>query len=305
MGIEADPRPKEDIERLLSEKKKDLEKAEGKEEEIFDRDRLWNPYTDSRILYGEEDTEIEGLLAGIDIGVGEVVLADRLREKGKEVNGILSHHPSGRAAANFYEVMHMQEEMMEQLGIGITVAEGLFAPRIKEVMQKVHPANHTQTVDACSLLDMPFLCLHTPSDNQVQNFLKKRIENNDYHKVKDVLETLYEIPEYDHARRLNAGPEVFVGDKDKKAGKVVVDMTGGTSGPKEMYEKLSEAGVGTLVGMHIPKDYIEEAKKNHINVVIAGHMASDSVGLNLILDRIESGGVSITSCSGFKRVKRS
>ena len=53
------------------------------EQQLFDRDQLWNPYADSRLLYGDPSTEVEGVLWGIDIGTGEVMLADRLREKGK------------------------------------------------------------------------------------------------------------------------------------------------------------------------------------------------------------------------------
>jgi len=38
---------------------------------------------------------------------------------------------------------------------------------------------------------------------------------------------------------------------------------------------------------------------------VSGHMASDSLGLNLIMDKIEGEGVSIVPCSSYIRVKRS
>jgi hypothetical protein len=41
-----------------------------------------------------------------------------------------------------------------------------------------------------------------------------------------------------------------------------------------------------------------------MNVLVAGHMASDSLGLNLLADKIEERGVAITPCSGFLRVRR-
>jgi len=305
MGMEADPRGREQIEKELKRSRKELERLEGKEKEIFDMDRLWNPYADSRILYGDEQAELEGLMIGVDITPAEVVLADRLREKGMPVSAILGHHPHGRAGANFYEVMHMQEMLMERLGVNITVAEGLFAPRIQEVGQAVHARNYNQTVDACSLLEIPFLCLHTPADNQVQSFLQKLFDERMPESVEEVVDILHGIPEYEDGRRHNAGPQVFVGEKKRRAGKVVVEMTGGTTGPKEMYEKLSQAGVGTLVSMHIPKEHIDEAKKHHINVVVAGHMPSDSLGMNLLADKFEEEGITIIPCSGYIRVKRS
>ena len=76
--------------------------------------------------------------------------------------------------------------------------------------------------------------------------------------MREVIEVLREVPEYEWATRNNAGPRIFVGEKERKAGKVVVDMTGGTTGPKEGIEKMVEAGVGTMVSMHMPKEHIEE-----------------------------------------------
>ena len=81
-------------------------------------------------------------------------------------------------------------------------------------------------------------------------------------------------------------------------------MTGGTSGSEDAYSKLATAGVGTLVVMHIGEKHRKEAEKNHVNVIIAGHMASDSLGMNLILDEIAKQGVEILTCSGLTRVQR-
>ena len=37
-------------------------------------------YEDTAILYGSWDTEVNNILVGIDIGPGEILLADRLRK---------------------------------------------------------------------------------------------------------------------------------------------------------------------------------------------------------------------------------
>jgi hypothetical protein len=82
-------------------------------------------------------------------------------------------------------------------------------------------------------------------------------------------------------------------------------MTGGTSGSKDTLQKLSQSGVGTIVAMHMPDDHRKEAEKHHIHVVIAGHISSDTLGLNLLLDQLESrGAFTVIECSGFKRIKR-
>ena len=67
---------------------------------------------------------------------------------------------------------------------------------------------------------------------------------------------------------------------------------------------MSQAGIGTVIAMHIGEDHRKEAEKAHINVVIAGHISSDSIGMNLFLDELEKKGIEIVPCSGLIRVSR-
>ncbi|HNX92075.1 MAG TPA: NGG1p interacting factor NIF3, partial [Syntrophomonas sp.] len=73
---------------------------------------------------------------------------------------------------------------------------------------------------------------------------------------------------------------------------------------EKAYEQLARAGVGTIIGMHMPDKHRTAARENNINVIIAGHMASDSLGMNQLLDQIEQRGVEVIPCSGLIRVKR-
>ena len=78
-----------------------------------------------------------------------------------------------------------------------------------------------------------------------------------------------------------------------------------TEGSKEIFQSLSLGGVNTVVGMHLSEEHRKEAEKNHLNVVIAGHISSDTLGINLLLDRItEDERLDILECSGFRRVQR-
>ena len=81
-------------------------------------------------------------------------------------------------------------------------------------------------------------------------------------------------------------------------------MTGGTEGPKTVIEKLADSGVGTIVGMHMSQELRDEADKHSIHVVIAGHMSSDSLGINLLFDEYERQGVATVATSGLIRVHR-
>jgi hypothetical protein len=56
--------------------------------------------------------------------------------------------------------------------------------------------------------------------------------------------------------------------------------------------------------MHISEEALENAKKAHLNVIIAGHISSDTLGLNLLFDELEKDGpLSTVNVSGFERIR--
>ena len=305
VGTANDPRGRDIVLKDLERRKKEFDELKPDEKESFDQESLHNPYSDSRILYGADDEEIKSILVGIDIDVGEVVLADSLRSKGRRIDLLLAHHPSGKAFADLYTVMQMQSDILNIFGVPIHVAEGLMDARIKEVERKLMPANHTRAVDAARILGIPFLCLHTATDNMVTSYLQRLFDEKKPYFLSDVLDILKDIPEYKSAGIHSVGPKIVLGSKDRKAGKIFVDMTGGTEGAKEIFESLTNSGVNTIVAMHISEDHRKEAEKNHMNVIVAGHISSDNLGLNLLIDEILKGdSLEILECSGFKRFSR-
>ncbi len=304
MGIEKDPRGKAEIKRLLDKAQEAYEKAPAKEKEFLDAEDLTNPFADTRILVGNPRKEIKTILAGIDMETGEVLLADRLREKGTKVDLIISHHPEGKALAALNEVMALQADLWFQHGVPINVGEALIGRRMKEIQRGFLPQNHNRAIDVAAMLDIPFMCMHTVADNQVNSFLSELFDKRKPRAVSDVVDILREQPEYRAASLNKTGPVVIVGSPENRAGKVLVDMTGGTEGPVQVLEKLAQAGVGTIVCMHYSEKHREEAEKQNMNVVVAGHIVSDSLGLNLILDRLEGKGVKIIPVSGLVRVSR-
>lgn len=303
-GMELDPRGAEEVAHELRSAKKEYDELKEKDRPFFDEERLKNPYPDTRILFGAPETEVKRAIVGIDMEVGEVVLADRLKDAGRPVDLIIAHHPEGRAMAELYSVMDMQSGILLKYGVPINVAEDIMEERIREVERRLMPVNHTRAVDAARLLGIPFICIHTPSDNAVTTYLQKLFDEKKPSDVSDIVDILREIPEYRGASEETIAPKVTVGSAKRRAGRVFVDMTGGTGGSKRAFEKLSTAGVGTVVGMHMSEEHRKEAQKHHINVVIAGHIASDNLGVNLLLDHVLDGGVEVIETSGFRRIAR-
>ena len=307
IGIENDPRGKEIVLKDLEARKKDFDSLKEQERDFFDGETLKNPYSDSRILNGTGEEDVRSIIVGIDMEVGEVLLCERLREKGKTIDLVLAHHPGGRAYANLYDVMRIQSDILNRFGVPISVAEDLMDGRIREVERRLMPVNHTRAVDAARLLDLPLACFHTPSDNMVATYLQKTFDEKKPYTIADVMDILKAIPEYREAARIGVGPKILIGSGTRKAGKIFVDMTGGTEGSKDIFESMAFSGINTIVAMHLSEEHRKEAEKNHLNVVIAGHISSDTIGMNLLLDElVRSAGAPFTiyECSGFKRFSR-
>jgi putative NIF3 family GTP cyclohydrolase 1 type 2 len=149
------------------------------------------------------------------------------------------------------------------------------------------------------------ICIHTAADNCVTHFLKQLFDKEKPARLRDVLRLLKGIPEYQKSAALQLPPRIVSGSEESRCGKIFVDMTGGTEGAKDVFEKYAASGVSTLVGMHISEDHLENAKKANLNVVIAGHISSDSLGLNLLLDDVDKKSrLEFVSASGFERVRR-
>ncbi|MBU1167185.1 NGG1p interacting factor NIF3 [Patescibacteria group bacterium] len=304
-GLRADFRDKQDVKEKLDSEKKNYERLSKKEKSYYDVERFKHPYNDSRVHFvTKKNPDIKRILVGIDMEIGEVMLADRLGEKSKPIDLIFAHHPEGKAFADLAGVMDMLEDLYHRLGVPIHVAENLMKQRISEVHRGVHPANHMEAISAAKLLNLSFLNVHTPTDNLVWRYLQELYDKEKPRSVKNVMDILMDIPEYQEATRMNAGPQLVSGAKENRAGKVMVDMTGGTSPHDSIYEELSRAGVSTIVGMHFKEPTIKKIKKHHLNVIVAGHHSSDSMGLNLFLDKLENKGIEIVPCSGLIRVKR-
>lgn len=304
IGIDNDPRGRAFVENELKKIKAEYTLLKSEDKNNFDLDSLSNPYADTRILSGSAQKEVKNIIVGVDVETPELLLTERLRSS-KKIDLVIAHHPEGFAYAGFYDVMKMQADILGNFGVSIGVAEGLTFERMREVERRVLPANHLRATDAANLLGLNFMCIHTPADNCVASYLQKLISERKPETVGDIVKLLKSIPEYKFADSNKSGPKIILGSASRKCGKAFVDMTGGTEGSREIFPKLTSAGVSTIIAMHLSEEHFNRAKTENINVIIAGHISSDNLGLNLLLDGLEKKEkLNIIEFSGFRRTKR-
>jgi len=248
---------------------------------------------DSGVIVPGEN--IKRIAFGVDIDTAEIMLAKELG-----FDCVITHHPHSIHKVDLYKVMDNQIDRMVEAGVPINKAQKALAERKEQVDRNMHVTNYDKAANAAKMLNMPFIGIHSPADLLVEDFLQQYLEDKlgDNHQalVKDVLDCLLELPEY---KNTYAQPKVRVGSEKSYAGKVFVTMAGGTSGGKDVMKAYFEAGVGTLVVMHVPDDVVKAIKEQNIgNVVVAGHMASDSIGINLVIKSFEEKGLQVTRMSG-------
>ncbi len=305
LGRAADPRGASRLAELLRLEKKRFAELPKAKQPFYDREQLTNPYPDTRILHGSSDQRVQTILAGIDMDGAELLLADRLRANGTPIDAVLAHHPEGLALANLDDQLTLQTDLLAHYGVPLHIAESLLEERIDQLGRALSPVNHNRAIDIARLLDLAYLCTHTVTDNLVYQFMKTHVLNRKPTFVSDILDALLKLPEHQAAERLGAGPHIVSGAAHRRSGTIAfTDITGGTEGAKDAYDYLSKNGVGTVVAMHMKEEHVKIAKAAHLNVVIAGHISSDSLGLNLLLDQLEARGVTVIAAGGLIRIQR-
>ncbi len=306
-GMKRDLRPQSEVRKILEDAQAVYDSLPEDRKELFDPERLWNPYADSRFSFGSDvakEIEAHRFMWGIDITPSEIMIADRLRERGERIDAVIAHHPNGTSKTPFPEVMMQMTAMFRNMGVDADKAHELVKDRMDQVLRNMQGFNYNQTADAARMFNIPFFNIHAPADNMVEEYMVKKMEELQPNTLQDIVDSLYSEPEVRAATRSNSPPIILAGKPDDECGKIMVKMNGGTSYSKETYQALADAGVKTIIAMHYPDDHYDKAKEAGINLIISGHMASDSIGVNLICDLWEKEGIEVIPCSGFTRFSR-
>jgi hypothetical protein len=308
LGILADPRSDSQIKQFLKFRKKEWDKFTSKEKKILHDDWIWNPYDDTRIIYGDPKGKVKVAYVGIDIGTSELLLIDRLNEKRAAekkplIDLVVAHHPDGYALGGLANVMDdIHVEVLRQAGVPVNITEKLLANRIRDVNLSIHSANLERASTAAKLLDLPLMCTHTVSDNNAYQIIKRTVDKLKPYCLRDIVDGLMKLPIYKKAESIyHRVVEIYIGSPESRAGKVMIGgFTGGTEGNPEVLEYVvNTAGVGTSIDMHMSSKHREMAEKYRLNSIVANHMASDSLGMQVIVDMMRKNGIEVIPGSGY------
>jgi putative NIF3 family GTP cyclohydrolase 1 type 2 len=245
-----------------------------------------------------EGENIKRVMSGISIDAPELLIAKELK-----VDMVLGHHPSSSTSGlGMSKMLENQIDKMVKCGVPINKAQKAIEGRIIDIERRIQGGNYDRIDSAAKLLKIPYMNIHTPADliseRVVQEKIDECINENSKARLSDIIDALMGIREYKAAVKQQQ-PKIWAGSPESFAGKVVVTMAGGTSGGPLVAKAYFEAGVGTLVCMHESEETLKIIKEQNIgNLIIAGHMSSDSIGMNTILEELESKGIEVIRMSG-------
>lgn len=136
---------------------------------------------------------------------------------------------------------------------------------------------------------MPFMNIHLPIDQVTRDLLLKAISRAEGGSVGRMVKALSGIPEFKSAK---TKIEVRMGGPGRRLGNWVLVFAAGTNGGYPVAKAYFEHGVDTVVYLHVDYDEVQRLKREcEGNLVVLGHMAGDSIGINVFLRELEKRGI--------------
>ena len=240
--------------------------------------------------------EIEKILIGIDLKQAELKMAQDLG-----FDCAIAHHPSaGMSVLRYHEVLLRHVDQMTQAGVPEDVARGIMAETIEARRVLASMQNYDHAPSVARLLDMPYLNIHTPLDEIGRRRMAEAVAAVDPEKSLTDLIGHFR-GHFGEFRSAQTEIEVRVGKAENRIGRAVFSHGAGTNGGYSVAKAYFDCGIDTVLYIHCRP---EEAKKlrdeygDAKNLIVTGHIASDSVGINPYVDRLRGEGLDVTTFSG-------
>ena len=240
--------------------------------------------------------EIRRILFGIDIKSPELKIAKDLG-----FDAAISHHPTGgRARLQFFEVLYRHLDQMLASGVDESVAQTIVDELAEGHRMMAAMSNYDHDPSVARLLDLPYMNIHTPLDEIGRHRLQTAADELPAEEtVSALLAHLHgSFGEFANA---HTAIEQRVGRPDNAIGKVVMSHGAGTNGGYPVAKAYFDHGVDTLIYIHCrPADSKKLAAEfgESKNLIVTGHIVSDSIGINPYIDRLRTEGLEVVTLSG-------
>lgn len=237
---------------------------------------------------------IRRILVGIDLEGAELVLA---RERGFDL--VLAHHPAGGTAVlRMDEVFARHVGLMVRAGVPENVAQAAVEEKLYEDRITGQMRNYDRLPSLARMLGIAFMNIHTPLDEIGRaRMAQAASELSPEATVADLV--AHFRGRFGEFRNALTEIQCLVGGLRNRLGRVAVAHGAGTNGGYPVAKAYFAHGVDTVVYIHcqpvaarrLAQEYGGKAK----NLVVTGHIASDSVGINPFLAALRAQGLEVVA----------
>ncbi|HKW42715.1 MAG TPA: hypothetical protein VJP06_00885 [Thermoplasmata archaeon] len=241
---------------------------------------------------------VKRALFGIDADAADLVIA---KEKGYDL--VIAHHPTGGSAVlDFPKVLSKHADILKKHGVPSSIADAAVREMQEDREVRAHAENYDRLPSIARILGIGLMCIHNPCDEIGRRVMDEtlRAHVGVGARVRDASDVLNGIPEFKAARTRIL---VRMGKLDNPLGKWVVHHGAGTNGGVPVARAAFENGIDTVFYIHIDAGALRRlwelfGRDGPKNLVVSGHVASDSIGINALVREMRSRGVRVDTYSG-------
>lgn len=237
---------------------------------------------------------IERILVGIDLEGPELLWA-----KAEGLDLVVTHHPpGGLPALNFWRVLWRHVGPMVSHGVPEDIARAALTDLLRENRLQHHARNYLRLPALAQKLGIAYMNIHTPLDEIGRKRLVQAV--TELPKGASVGELMAHLRScYGEFRNALTTMEVVMGNSRNPAGKVAVIHGAGTNGGYPVAKALFDHGVDTVLYIHIRPHEAHRLAQEHggqgKNLVVTGHIASDSPGINPFVEELRRRGLRVST----------
>lgn len=231
--------------------------------------------------------DIRKVLMCIDVEQSTIMLAKHLG-----YDAIIAHHPIGKAYIDFYKVLDRHVEFMLNAGIARGVAEEAVKELKERVMLRAHTSIYTHVTSFAEKVGMPLLNIHLPCDELMRRAILKSLEAGRVERVRDIASSVEQLDEF---KKADTRVKVVHGDEDTRVNRYMLVVAAGTNGGYSVAKAYFDHGYDTVIYLHISPEDLARVKSSNLNgnLVILGHLAGDSLGMNMLADELTRKGLQV------------
>jgi putative NIF3 family GTP cyclohydrolase 1 type 2 len=205
-------------------------------------------------------------------------------------DAVVAHHPIGVASVNFYKVFDRHVTYMVEHGVPRKIAQDAVRKLKERVETRTHADIYNDVVGAAETIGMPLVNIHQPCDEYMRKTIFDKIQACKTEYVSDIVRSISEIPEF---RNAETKVQVRFGNEKGKAGHWALVVAAGTNGGYPVAKAYFEHGVDTVIYLHVDYGDLVKMREEKLkgNLVVMGHLAGDSIGMNALAEKLEQAGV--------------